>query len=400
MNILILTKKFPYPLKDGEAIAIFNNIKGFSQLGHQVTVLAINTLKHHYDIKELPADVKALADFQEVTLDTSPTIGGALKNLFSGESYHVSRFVSEEYRSKLESVLKSKQFDIIQCEGLFMGRYLDTIRQNSKAPVVMRAHNVESEIWQRIAANEGNPIKKLYLKIQASRLRKYELAQLNRYDAVVPITDDDRMKLQAMGADKPMVTSPAGIDLERFNGYQLTQMKNTLFFIGGLDWLPNAEGVRWFLETVWPVAKAKHPDLEFHIAGRNCPPWLKEWKADGVTVLGEVDNALDFMARRQVMVVPLFSGSGMRIKIVEGMAMGKPIISSQIGAEGILYLDGNNIVISNTLSEYIEAIDKYMAQPESFEQIGKNARQLIESKYDNRTFAAALINFYNTQFKG
>lgn len=399
MRILILTKKFPYPLKDGEAIAIFNLIKGFSNLGHGVTALSINTIKHHFDIQQLPTDVKALADFHEVTVDTSPTYGGALGNLLAGTPYHVDRFISEAYRQKLRELLNNNKYDLIQCEGLFLGPYLDDIRQLSKAPVVLRAHNVEAEIWGRMAANQANPLKRWYIGLQAKRLGQYEVTQLNRYDAIVPITDDDGRKLKTLGANKPMHTTPAGIDLTRFDGYdRFEQIPNTVFFIGGLDWLPNQEGLQWFLQNVWPKVYQQNPQWQFHIAGRNMPDWLRQLKAEGVQVLGEVDSAVEFMARRQIMVVPLLSGSGMRIKIVEGMAVGKPIVATTVGAEGIEYTNGKDILIADAAEAFTQQVLQLMANPTQANNVGKNARQLIESKYDNGKFAAKLIEFYRSQF--
>jgi glycosyltransferase involved in cell wall biosynthesis len=262
----------------------------------------------------------------------------------------------------------------------------------------MRAHNVESLIWERMAANESAALKKWYIQLQAGRLKQYEIAQLNLYDAIVPITNEDRQILVNMGATVPMFTSPAGIDLERFEGYDNPVEQNTIGFIGGLDWLPNQEGLQWLIKEVWPEVHGRQPQLQLHIAGRNAPGWLQTLQLPGIKVVGEVEDALDFISRRQLMVVPLFSGSGMRIKIIEAMAMEKAVISTTIGAEGILYTAGDDILIANTKEEYIDTILKCIDQPAISAAIGKKARQLIESRYDNLKFAAALAQFYTGRF--
>lgn len=399
MNILILCKKFPYPLKDGEVIAIYNNIKAFHRLGHSVTVLAINTLKHYTDITNLPAEVLELAEYKAITLDTGVKPLPALKNLFTGGSYHIERFINQGFEDLIIEYLVARKFDLVQCEGLYLGPYVDTIRKHFKGPVVMRSHNVESEIWERLATNEKNPLKKAYLTLQAGRLKKYEVAQLNRYDAIVPISPDDDGKMRAMGATVRMFTTPCGSDLDRYEPYQNSQPKpNTIFFIGGLDWLPNQEGVKWFIDKVWPAVKAKHPDVEFYVAGRNMPDWMKGLQGNGVTVLGEIEDALAFIAENAIMIVPLFSGSGMRIKIIEGMAMKKAIISTSIGAEGISYSDGLNISIANEQQEFIDKLDQLLEDESRVAVIGEKARELIESRYNNLTFAAQLIEFYHRAF--
>ncbi|CAN5271954.1 glycosyltransferase family 4 protein [soil metagenome] len=399
MHILILCKKFPYPLKDGEVIAIYNNIKAFHRLGHQVTVLAINTLKHYTDVATLPAEVLQLAEFKAVTVDTAVKPLAALKNLFTGGSYHIERFINKGFETLLVEQLASRKFDLVQCEGLYLGPYVGVIRKHYKGPVVMRSHNVESEIWERLAANEKNSFKKWYLTLQASRLKRYELAQLNRYDAIVPISPDDERKMREMGATVPMFTTPCGSDLDRYEPYQQsTPNPHSIFFIGGLDWLPNQEGVKWFVEEVWPVLRQKYPNLEFYVAGRNMPAWMKNLEGNGVHILGEIEDALGFIAESAIMIVPLFSGSGMRIKIIEGMAMKKAIVSTAIGAEGISYTDGRDILIANTKAAFIKHIDALLVHPQQVRNMGENARTLIESRYNNLTFAGQLIEFYQRIF--
>ncbi len=399
MNILILCKKFPYPQKDGEVIAIYNNIKAFHRLGHKVTVLAINTLKHYTDVASLPAEVLELAEFKAVTVDTGVKPGAALKNLFSGGSYHIERFISKQFDDLIKEHLINNQFDLVQCEGLYLGPYVDTIRKHFEGPVIMRSHNVESQIWERLAANEKNPLKKFYISLQAGRLQQYELAQLNRYDAIVPISSDDEGKMRAMGATKRMYTTPCGSDLDRYEPYQNSKPNpNSIFFIGGLDWLPNQEGIKWFVKEVWPTIKTKHPALEFYIAGRNMPEWMNELNGNGIHILGEIDDALGFIAENAIMIVPLFSGSGMRIKIIEGMAMKKAIVSTSIGAEGIDYSDGLNISIADEKQEFIDKLNQLLADENRVAAVGENARELIESRYNNLTFAAQLIEFYQRAF--
>lgn len=399
MNILILCKKFPYPLKDGEVIAIYNNIKAFKRLGHTVTVLAINTLKHHTDVSRLPTEVTDLATFRAITVDTAVKPLAAFKNLITGGSYHIERFISKAFEDLVTETLATEKFDLVQCEGLYLGPYVDVVRKHFKGAVVMRSHNVESEIWERLAANESNTLKKWYLTLQAGRLKQYELAQLSRYDAIVPISPDDERKMKAMGATVPIFTTPCGSDLDRYEPYQQNQPKpNTIFFIGGLDWLPNQEGVKWFTQQVWPILKEQHPELEFYVAGRNMPIWMEELNGNGVHILGEIEDALGFIAQNSIMIVPLFSGSGMRIKIIEGMAMKKAIVSTSIGAEGIGYADGVDICIADNQQAFINKLNQLLQDDGKVNSMGEKARELIESRYNNLTFAGQLIEFYQRAF--
>jgi len=175
VKILQLCKKFPYPLRDGEAIAIVNLTNAFHELGHKVTLLAMNTPKHYFKIKELPEEIKKIARFIAVDVDTKINPFDAFWNLFSGKSYHIKRFISKEYKQALTELLQDNEFDIIQLEGLYLAPYVDTIRKHTDASIVLRAHNIESEIWERIADNQSWGWRRWYLRLLARRLKKEEL---------------------------------------------------------------------------------------------------------------------------------------------------------------------------------------------------------------------------------
>jgi glycosyltransferase involved in cell wall biosynthesis len=149
---------------------------------------------------------------------------------------------------------------------------------------------------------------------------------------------------------------------------------------------------------VWPTLKAQHPQVQLKVAGRNMPEWMKSLQGDGIDILGEIDDALGFIAQNAIMIVPLFSGSGMRIKIIEGMAMKKAIISTTIGAEGIEYTDGKDLLIADNKAAFIQHLDALLSDSAQLYRLGENARALIESRYNNLTFAAQLIEFYQRLF--
>lgn len=399
MDILLLCKKFPWPLKDGEVIAIHNNIKAFSRAGHKVTVLAMNTLKHHTDVNELPEDISDMARYISVDIDTGVKPLPALQNLLLGGSYHIERFISKNFRKQLNDLLTQEQFDLIQCEGLYFGPYLEQIRSLTKAPVTMRAHNVEAEIWQRVAEETPGFLRKNYLKVQAGRMFRYEQKQFNRYDAIIPITERDASQIKSLGASKPVFTSPAGIDLERYDNYLNKDIQPlSVGFIGSLDWLPNVEGLRWLVHEVWPKVSRQLPAARLYIAGRNMPLTLKLWNSDTIKVLGEVDNSLEFMSNKQLLVVPLFSGSGMRIKIIEGMALGKAQLSTSIGAEGINYTAGKNLFVADNEAAFTKKMIQLLSHANTCQKAGEQARKFIEEQYDNNRLGERLLDFYKQQF--
>jgi len=395
MKILQVTNKVPYPANDGGAIACMNLTRGFALLGHDVTVLAMNTRKHHTDLSDIPESVKDWAEFRLVDVPAGiSAIAATINLLFSGKPYNAVRFISDAFSKELKNVLEQKDFDIVQLEGLYVCPYIPLIRKYSKAKIVYRAHNIEHEIWERTASLTRG-IKKTYLKILARRIKTFEREFLNQYDLIVPITERDGIILDKLGNTRPAHVSPTGIDTTVLIPHSKKLEHPSLFHIGSLEWAPNQEGMIWFIDKCWPKIHEKFSDLKFYIAGRKAPDWLvRRFKAPNIVFMGEVDDAYQFINSKSIMVVPLFSGSGMRIKIIEGMALGKPIVSTPIGTEGISTQSGKNILIADNEQEFISDIERLITDNELFLSISRNAIEYIQEKFDNLALAGALTGFY------
>ncbi len=395
MKILQVTNKVTYPTNDGGTIACMNLTRGFSLLGHRVTVLSMNTEKHHVKMEEIPKTVKDLADFRLVDVPARIYRISAFINLiFSRKPYNAVRFISKRFENELETILKANSFDIVQLEGLYVCPYIPVIRKNSSAKIVYRAHNIEHEIWARTAAMAAD-LEKWYLKILSRRIKRFEKKLLNTYDLLVPITERDGIILDAMGNKKPRHVSQTGIDSSMLIPNAKYLEHPSLFHIGSLDWAPNQEGLIWFLDNCWKEIHEKYPSLMFYVAGRNAPVWFqRRLGMPNVVYKGEVDDAYEFMNSKSIMIVPLNSGSGMRIKIIEGMALGKPIVTTKIGTEGISTTSGKNIIIAADKTEFIKAISELIENRDFFESISRNAIEYIHDNFDNLTSAGALIEFY------
>ncbi|MCK4679052.1 MAG: glycosyltransferase [Bacteroidales bacterium] len=394
MNVLLLCNKSPFPPKEGGPIAMNAVIEGLIRANHHVKVLAINTNKYFIDVKKLPEEYITKTGLETVYIDLSIKPLDAFLNLFSSKSYHVQRFVSNEFKDKLIEILKKNKFDIVQIELLYLATYVDVVRKFSNAKIVLRAHNIEHLIWERIATNCRNPVKKFYLNHLYKTLRNFELSALKKFDGIAAITKKDAEYFISTGCNVPIIDLPFGI---QFDDYQLQDIKPeipSLFHLGSMNWMPNEEGIRWFLDKAWPLIHHEFPELKFYLAGRMMPDWLLKAKIPNVEVVGEVENALNFIQSKMIMIVPLFSGSGIRIKIIEGMTAGKPIISTSIGAEGINYENGKNILIADTPEEYLESVRNCINNEQYCFGLGENARKLIEKEHNNELLIERLTNFY------
>jgi len=397
MKILQLTNKVPIPPRDGGSIASYRLSMGLVQHDHQLTVLAMNTSKHFID-EDLWSPIADVSGFKliSVPVNTEISIFKAFINLlFSKLPYNADRFLSAEYKRRLIELLNSEDFDYVIIENLYPILYIDSIRKNSKAQVVMRAHNMEHEIWQR-TASQAKGIKKLYFKILAKRIRKLEINSLNKYDFLVPITVRDENAFNKLGNTKPSLALPTGILIQdNCNEIQIDDILR-IAHLGALDWAPNQEGILWFLEQVWPRVKLDYPNAEFHLAGRNAPHWfVKRINRYDISYHGEVDSAKDFIRHFPVHIVPLWLGSGMRIKIVEAMAQARVIVTTSIGVEGINATDNESIIIRDNPDDFASALINLHANPHLINEISQNAFTFVQNHFDNKKMIGDFIQFLN-----
>jgi len=372
MRILIIVNKVPYPPKDGGSIATLTLARHFALLGNQVDVLAMNTSKHYFRLDLIPLEISRLIRF--IGVDTPALISplDALKNLvFSKKSYIAERFYTEKFRDKLEEVLEEKDYDIVQLEGSYI-----------------------YEIWERTAQN-ASFLKSWYFSNLAKRIKILEVGQLNDFHAIIPITQRDADSLKNLGCHIPMHITPTGVDVDEKQQLHTENIEfPSVFHIGALDWPPNQEGLLWFFQHIWPLVLQKHPQLKFYLAGRNAPDRIKNMKVKNMVFLGEVESATKFINSKAIGVVPLLSGSGMRIKIIEGMALGKSMVTTTLGVEGISAEDGKEIMIANKPDNFAKKICSLVEDKKLFMQMGERAFHFVRTSYNNKKIAQSLLDFY------
>jgi glycosyltransferase involved in cell wall biosynthesis len=395
MKILILSTKMPWPARDGGSIATLNMALGLARSDCQVSLLTMNTGKHYFPEADLPGHLREQINIRAVKVDTRIRPLRLLLNfLFSRYPYNARRFESKSFQAALEECLQ-KDFDIVQLEGPYLGYCIPSI--SGKARIALRAHNQEHLIWQLLAKEEGNPLKRYYLRNLAKRVARLEKSLLSRIDMLVPISAEDKDGFDSLGHDLPVRVIPAGIDI---SGYSLNEKEDSilLFFIGALDWGPNQEGLDWFFRDVWPGIRSRWPALTFHLAGRNPEYYFIDRELPGqVRLEGEVEDAGAFFHRHTVMIVPLLTGSGIRIKILEAMAMGKTVISTSIGASGLPARDGEHLFLADTPADFIRVLELLHARQDLLLETGRKARRFVRDNFDILALSGKLVSFYKEQ---
>lgn len=393
MKILQLCYRVPFPPKDGGTLAMHSIWEGLTGQGHTVKILALNTSKHYVRREELPESYLLQSALKTTDINTDLSFAAFLSSFFRMGSYNVDRFYSEEFSDLILKTLSQESFDIIQMESIFLGPYVKKIRSHFSGKIILRAHNVEHKIWQQKAKNEKSLLKTLALTFLRKRLRTKELEYLKNFDAIIAITEEDKLQFQKEGYKRNVFVHPFTLDPQEYSPAPASQ-NASLFFIGSLDWAPNTEGLNWFISKVWPLLKASCPDLVFNIAGRNAASFREKTKDDKIKILGEVPSAKDFMRNNGIFIVPLLSGGGMRVKIIEGMALEKAIVCTPLGAEGISYKADEHLFIRSTPEGFAEGIITLLHQTEKVKKLGQNARMLVEENYNTKKALPALVGFY------
>lgn len=394
MKVLLLANKVPYPAHDGSSIAIKSMVDGLLQNGADVTLLSLNTHKHYSAPETVEKLRPAQLKLHYQTAQTNISLPGAIYNLLEGSPYHVSRFKQEAYAQKLEELLRKETFDFIQIESLSMAVYLGLLRKHSQARISLRAHNIEHRIWQRHLQNEGNPFRKFYLQLQTQRLARFEVQIFKQVDALVFITPQDRQWAQEIIPHiPPAEVIPCGLNSEDYP-VAASAPGPDLAYLASFDWLPNRQGLEWFLREVWPLVQRERPQTTFHYGGRGMPSYLKRTGSDTLKSFDQVPSARDFLAPARLLIVPLLAGSGMRIKILENMALGKAIVSTPVGAEGIDLQEDREIALAQTPEAFASAILKLLEAPGKRKEMGQAARRKLEQSYSNRALGHQLLAFY------
>ncbi len=397
MKILLVTNKFPSPPKDGGSLASYNMAAGLADNGNQVDLLAMNTSKH-YIFEGMPESAVAGVNKSiKVFVETSPSFRDIIRNLFfSTLPYNSTRFISADFSKALIQMLRESSYDVVQLEGLYLAPYIETIRENSAALVSYRAHNIEHIIWKGFWRREKNPFRRWYYRILYKRIQKFEQEFINRYDLLVPITTEDKMYLDKMGNTKESFVATFGMYPSEIPFCRKNEKREpTIQYIGALDWKPNIDGLDWFIDRVWARVKSEVDDAIFMVAGRNSERgYARNLVKNGVDFRGEVGSAAKYLMQSGILVVPLFAGSGIRVRIIEAMLMGKPVVATSFAVTGIPVENGRHLLLADNEDDFAGSVSRMLRDPDFSSSIGRNAREFALENFDNRVITGKLTAFY------
>ena len=384
MKVLQLAYRLPFPPKDGGALGLLRISEGYLETGNEVHLLAIRTPKHWISDNEIQSHLSLYPGITCTVVDvnTRPTVWGAIQSLFSPSSYHALRLNDPGLKKVIVEILTNHQFDLIHLDGPFWLPYLNEIRRLSKARLVFRAHNVEHFIWKRLAQEAKNPLKKWYLNGQWPKIAKEEAAMAQQVDWILPISTVDAAWFSSCSST-PQHVLEAGLPLQQYH-QMIASHSNKWCFLASLEWMPNVQGLEFFLENIWPALIQVHPSLTLSIAGRRMPEHWKNRNIPGVKFVGEVESVKEYFSQHGFLIVPLWSGSGVRIKLIEALAMGMPCISTTVGAEGLGLVHGQHLLEANRVEEWLQVAHEVLSNPEISISLSQKGRDFVLQHFDNR----------------
>jgi glycosyltransferase involved in cell wall biosynthesis len=344
------------------------------------TVLVpFSTSKHNVDGALMPPHWKSKTILEPVEADTRIKPVRMLKSMADGSSYHMQRVRDSETRNKVLHTIQKHRPDMVVLDGLFGLAYAEIIKSAYDIPLLYRSHNVEHKIWEELAAQEKNPIKRGTLSILAGRLKSEEWDMLRFADGVFFISDRDAAYFQEMGFRKPYeVLFPSFGDSffqRRFSAPAVSEGLR-LFHLGAMDWAPNVEAVDYFLAKIFPALRTEFGhQVQFHAAGRQMPPHLLKMKTDGFSCSGTVPDLMDFAAGFHAMAVPLLSGSGIRMKIAEAMVSGIPVLASEPAMRGIPARNKKEFLLADKPKDWVKAVSSLLEGQTDLADLAANARK-------------------------
>jgi polysaccharide biosynthesis protein PslH len=391
MKILHLTNKPIFPLLDGGCIAMHELLKNLLQLGFEVKNLTIETSKHPFDLESYPSPLKEIILPEAVFVDTQIKAKDAFLSLFGSTSYNISRFYNTEFENKIIEYLQLSIFGVIILESAYLLPYLPAIRANFSGKVILRAHNVEYKIWERLAASEIGIAKKLFLRKLAKDLMKFEVNALKKVDGIACISEEDLLHFRSLGIYTPISSIPVSMDFDTDNPLSIQQ--NKFCFLGSMNWKPNIEAVDLLLNKIFPKILEKIPDAELHLAGSFMSDKLLNLKQKNVFIHGKVTDVKRFLSENGILLVPLKSGSGIRIKILEALALGIPVVSSKVGFEGIPVKNEIHGMIANRTKDFVDASVLLATNADLAHKIGEKGQILAIETFNIHNISKKLLAF-------
>ncbi len=382
MRLLVLSLMFPVPADNGHKMRIWTLLRALAAEGHELTLLSFIPAN---EVGDAIGVVRTVCQHVEVvpmklpSLSSPNNFAGRVLTLPTALPYAAARFRSEAMRLRLIAQLMSSQPDTVLCETPYT---LVNVPPFLPVPLIVDMHNIEHVLLERYLACEGNPLRRACAWVECQKLKRWERRSCSRARLALVCSEYDRSQLAGFLPALATAVVPNALDL---SGYSPTpdDDRSTILYLGGMDWFPNRDAVEFFVFKILPAVRELVPDVEFVVAGRGpTESFRRKFECiPRVRFTGTVPDLREEIARATVCVVPLRIGSGTRLKILEAAAMAKPIVSTRIGAEGLKFADGKEIILVDEPQAFAKGVSRLLADKPRRRELGQAALRRVEQDY-------------------
>ncbi len=383
-DILMLAGRKPYPLDDGWKIRTFFLLKALSKLGGAVDLLVFDETGGREDCSELEKLCR-----QVVTVPREKAYGSLdlLRGLLFATPFSVLNYEDKRFARAVEELVTRNDYGYIQVEDIVMAQYA---WKEADIRKVLDMHNIESELLLRYAINTDNPLQSMYARLTAEKLERYEMRMAERFDAVLVCSPEEQTALRHKGLKTSVDVIPNGVDCAFYGNQSGRSKEDALVFVGSMDYHANISGILHFADRVLPLLKSVRSDLKIYVVGKNPPPDIVALSDENLIITGAVDDVRPYLERGLISIVPLQVGGGTRLKILEAMASGLPVVSTPLGAEGIDVTHGENIMLAGTAKEFADHVLRLLDHPDQRRELADNGRKFVLENYDWSVVTAGL----------
>ncbi|MDF9475231.1 glycosyltransferase [Bacillus cereus] len=390
-KILFLTTLLPYPLDNGGKIKSYNTIKALSEDYQIDLVCFVNKTEEKENVEKLKNIADDIKIVQKTLIRSTSLKSFAIdyiKSLLTTYPYSINKFYVKEMEDILAEKISNNEYDYIYIDHLPMMVYMQLFKNHN---VILDQHNVENMIFKRYLESEKSFAKKLIGYMEYKKLERFERKAMQKADQIVCLSEEDKHSFENLGIHNEILNViPIHMDIKKEYNYSPHQPgKLKILFLGSMSWYPNQSGIQWFMENVWD--KLDDKDYELYIVGSNPTEDIKKYDNNSnVYVTGYVNDVDEYITKCDISIVPLFVGSGQRVKIIESFAKKIPVLSTSIGAEGLTYQNGKDIILADSAEEFINNLEKIKENNSKLLSISEHANNNFKENYSANVLPAKL----------
>jgi polysaccharide biosynthesis protein PslH len=375
LNVLVIAARLPFPPRWGFATRVYHLTRQIAAR-HNVTLLTYAGSADAENVERLRQEFAV----ETVTRDhpsRRAKRAKQLRSLASRTPYDSLATHSADMQRLIDRVAAAQRVDVVQIESTL----LSIFRLPKDALVIVDEHNIDYEYYDRMRENERSPLRRAFYRLEQLRFRRFEQRCWREVDGCVMTSEREAAEVRQVAPETPAIGVPNGVDVDYFQPSEEPVEPRTIVFNGTLDYRPNLDGAAFLVEQILPRLRERHPDVRVILVGRGSRADLGSFTGPGVEVTGEVPDVRPYLARAAVVAVPIRTGSGTRLKVVEGLAMGKPMVSTTLGCEGVDVRHEEHLLIADTAEAFAESLARLLDDPDYGEALGRAGRRKMVDEY-------------------